>query len=135
MTGTDADGGEIAYDPADPRPAADNPLRLEIEAIKADSMAFGIDFFALEKVSPKAEKTKAAVLSAVRYLSRSAKLLSAFRASGGNLPLKEITENTAADRKTLKRHRQYIVVATLIVTGDYPYLSEYIGIKSAGGAR
>ena len=43
------------------------------------------------------------------------------------LPIKSITENTGIPRKTVERHRRYIIAAAEILSGDYPCLSEYMG--------
>ena len=42
------------------------------------------------------------------------------------LPLNIIQKNTKAPRKLLERHRKYILAAVEIMSGDYPYLANYM---------
>ncbi|GHU99999.1 hypothetical protein FACS1894211_06430 [Clostridia bacterium] len=58
-------------------------------------------------------------------------LLQAFRRKS-TLPLKELCELTGVERKTLERHRQYILTVTLICTDDYPYLQEWLALRKYG---
>ena len=129
------DGEEIEFDPPDERAQSfDNPYKWEIEAIKQEVCAYGIDFMKLAKYSPSAGKTKEACLSAVKYISGQQRLLSEMRRSG-ELPCKIICEATGIHRKTVERHRQYIIVVTVIAAGGYPYLSEWIGLRRESSKR
>jgi RNA polymerase sigma factor len=42
------------------------------------------------------------------------------------LPLLDILDKTSLSRKTLERHRKYIIAIVLVLSGDYHYLREYI---------
>lgn len=42
------------------------------------------------------------------------------------LPLRELAERALLGRKSLERHRKYIIALTLILMGDYQYLAGYI---------
>lgn len=126
------DGEEIEFDPADERVSPfDNPYKWEIEAIEAEALPYGVKFTELDKYSPAAGKTKDACFAAVRYMARQPGLLSEMRRSG-NLPCKKIVEATGIHRKTIERHRQYIIVVTLIAANDYPCLSEWLGLRRKG---
>jgi len=125
------DGAEIEFDLPDPKSVTDNPLRYEIEAIKAESFAYGIDFMRLAEYSPKAEKTKSVCFSVVRFLKSREDVLAEMRKTCA-LPLKKICDGTGADRKTLERHRHYIVVVTLIAANDYPFLAGWLNLRGQG---
>ncbi len=42
------------------------------------------------------------------------------------LPLQNIEQNTKITRKIIERHRKYIIAAIVILSGEYPYLADYI---------
>lgn len=100
-------------------------LRLEIESANQLFSSYGFSFFDLADCSPKARKTKQACAKAVVCILRSPILLHEMRASK-TLPLKAIEKNTQVPRKILERHRKYIIAAAEIITGDYPFLADYM---------
>ena len=46
--------------------------------------------------------------------------------SSKQLPIKIIEQNVKVPRKIIERHRKYIVAAVEILSGEYPYLAEYM---------
>ena len=102
-----------------------NPVKDEIEALSAILSPYGISFFDLPEVSPKAEKTKAACAKAVAVLISDNSLMGKMRSSR-SVPVKEIVEKTGLPRKILERHRKYIIAAAEILNGEYPLLAEYM---------
>lgn len=102
-----------------------NDIRDEIDAINGVFSQYGFSFFDLTSYSPKAQKTKEACAKAVACLLKSPILLSEMRLSK-QLPLKIIEKNTNLPRKILERHRKYIIAATEILSGEYPFLAEYL---------
>lgn len=102
-----------------------NNLKLEIETITQILKHYGFKFTNLTKCSPKAEKTKVGCAKAVAYLLKTPILIKEMR-STKQLCIKIIKKNVGIPRKTLERHRKYIIAATEIMNGDYPYLSEYL---------
>ncbi len=110
-------------------PSNDNhDIKWEIEALTSELAEFGISFFELANVSPKSRKTKRLCFDAVRYIINNDELLKMV-INKYNLPVKEISEGVPLNRKTLERHRKYIMAAVIIVTGDYPEISAYFSIK------
>jgi RNA polymerase sigma factor len=103
----------------------DDSLKLEIEAANQLFASYGFSFFDLAECSPKAEKTKKACAKAAAYIIRNPILLKEMRNSK-LLPLKIIVNSTGVPRKILERHRKYIIAAAEIITGDYPFLAEYM---------
>lgn len=103
----------------------DDTLKNEIMTITDVLLQYGFSFYDLTSCSPKAEKTKLACAKAVRFISENPLLYKEMQTSK-TLPLKEIEKNTKLPRKILERHRKYIIAAVEIITGDYPYLAEYM---------
>ena len=103
----------------------DRSLKEEIEALTAQLKTYGFSFYDLISCSPKAEKTKISCANAIVYMTANPLLCSEMRASK-NLPLKIIEKNAGIPRKILERHRKYIIAGVEIITGDYPYLAEYM---------
>lgn len=103
----------------------DASLKLEIDAVTEVLRAYGFTFMDLADCSPKAKKTKAACASAVKYLLHEPVMIHEMRASR-QLPLKIIEKNAGVPRKILDRHRKYLIAAVEILSGEYPFLSEYL---------
>lgn len=103
----------------------DHNLKLEIEAISEVLHEYGFGFMELTGCSPKAEKTRTACAKAVSYLIHNPLLISEMRESK-LFPLKVTEKNTGVPRKILERHRKYLIAAAEILSGDYPYLSDYL---------
>ncbi len=104
---------------------SDNNLKLEIEAISQVLNEYGFGFMDLTECSPKAEKTRKDCARALSYLVGSPMMISEMRASK-MFPLKMTELNTGVPRKILERHRKYLIAAAEILSGDYPYLSDYL---------
>ncbi len=110
-------------------PSNDNhDIKWEIEALAAELTEFGISFLELADVSPKSRKTKRVCFDAVRYIINDNKLFETV-INKHILPVKEVTEGLSLNRKTLERHRKYIIAAVIIVTRDYPEISAYFNMK------
>lgn len=103
----------------------DNSLKLEIELANDVFSAYGFTFFDLAECSPKAKKTKQSCAKAVVYMLKNPILVSNMKVMK-LLPLKIIEKNVKIPRKVLERHRKYIIAAIEIISGDYPYLAEYM---------
>lgn len=100
-------------------------LKNEIEAMTAVLGAYGFSFMDLSNCSPKAKKTRSACARAVRYLLHEPVMIREMRASR-QLPMKIIEKKAEVPRKILDRHRKYLIAAVEILSGDYPFLSEYL---------
>ena len=42
------------------------------------------------------------------------------------LPIKSLSASSGIPRKTLDRYRKYLIMAVLVLNGDYPFLQEYL---------
>ena len=103
----------------------DHSIKYEIEAIDKIIMQYGFSFMDLTLCSPKSEKTKMLCAKAVVYVLRNPLLLREMRVRK-MLPLKTIAENIEVPRKKLESHRKYIIAAVEILSGEYPYLADYM---------
>jgi len=111
---------------AEPDTKMDNSdLKLEIEEANKVFSAYGFSFFDLSECSPRANKTKKACAKAVSYILDNPVLIRELQSSK-QLPLKIIENNSKVPRKILERHRKYIIAAIEILSGEYPYLAEYM---------
>ena len=103
----------------------DEQQKYEIQAANSTFQEFGFTFFDLVSCSPKSYKTKGACKKAVLYLMENPLLLNQMMQTK-QLPIKLIQKNTALPRKILEHHRKYIIAATILLSGEYPMLAEYI---------
>lgn len=103
----------------------DNSLKLEIELANEIFSSYGFSFFDLVECSPKAKKTKRSCAKAVAYMLKNPILVSNMKVKK-LLPVKVIENNVRIPRKILERHRKYIIAAVEIISGDFPYLADYI---------
>ena len=102
-----------------------NDLKWEIEAANKIFTEYGFSFYDLSECSPHAAKTRKACATAVNYLLSNPLLLNEIR-STKQLPLKIIEKGSHVPRKILERHRKYIIAAIEILSGEYPYLADYL---------
>lgn len=103
----------------------DNSLKFEIEAANQALSKFSFSFFDLTTCSPKAKKTKLACAIIIEYMMNQPELVQALKRTK-QLPLQNIEQNTKITRKIIERHRKYIIAAVVILSGEYPYLADYI---------
>lgn len=122
---TDDSGREIPFDPEDPF-ASFSDASLEMFSLKLELEPFGIDFFDLPKVSPRAAKTRELCRKAARFVSGDGQILERLRKSG-RLPYTELLDGIPAiNKKVLERHRVYIIACSLIYAGNYTILRSYL---------
>ena len=100
-------------------------ISLEIQAANELFSGYGFSFFDLSHYAPQTQKTKSACAKAAVFLLKNPPLLRGIRVSG-YLPLKIIEKNTNVPRKVLERHRKYIIAAVEMLSGEFPYLAEYL---------
>ena len=100
-------------------------IKDEIEAATGLLLPYGFSFFDLIKCSPTAIKTKKACAIAVKTMLSSEYLFTKMKRSKA-LPMKELSTESKVTLKTLERYRRYIIAVTLILSDDYPQLSEYM---------
>ncbi len=105
--------------------AYDDPVKLEIEALTADLKKYGFGFMDIVKCSPKHKRTKHACALAAKCIIESADIQTQLKQTK-HLPIQRVEIITNVSRKTIERHRNYIVCLAEILLGEYAYLSEYV---------
>jgi len=106
-------------------------IKDEIEAANAEFKKFGFSFYDLSKSSPKFSKNKSACKQAVNYILENEEIKQEIYRTK-QLPIKIIQKNTDLPRKLLEHHRKYIIAAIEILSGEYPYLAEYVSFIRKG---
>ena len=102
-----------------------NALKMEIHLTNEIFEEYGFSFMDLTEYSPKAGKTKKSCSKAIVFMIKNPILVSEMKIKK-QLPLNLIEKSTKIPRKLLERHRKYIIAAVEIMTGDFPYLSDYM---------
>ena len=105
--------------------AAETGIKEEITAANEMLMKYGFRFFDLTDCSPQQEKTKQECAKAVRYVLAQAELRKELEKTR-KLPIRAVAAGSGVSKKILDRYRKYIIMAILILDGEYPRLSEYL---------
>ncbi len=129
--GEDADDGRTLGDTlAQEGDFAEESARLdatkaEIAELSAVMEGFGVSFTDAADNAPKQERTLAACAKAIAYAATDKALLDILLETK-KLPLAQLTDGAGVDRKTLERHRKYILVMLLIQTNGYEIIRGHI---------
>jgi len=107
-------------------------IKFEIEALSSELSVYGISYMDLAKVTPKSKKTKAACFSAIKFLTDSSILVNEVKLKK-LLPIQAILNRVDINRKTIERHRKYILAAVIILSGEYDNIAGYFS-EIRGGA-
>ena len=92
--------------------------RQEIQELSAVMADFGVTFSDVADNSPRQGRTLEACAAAVRYSVENPELLEELLVTK-KLPLAKLVAGSGAERKTLERHRKYILAMLLIQTNGY----------------
>lgn len=99
--------------------------REEIERYRLELARYGLDFRQLLRGAPRHRDAREGALRVAHLIARTPEF-ALFLRERGNLPLRSLEGATGVPRKTLERHRRYIVAVALALLGDYPYLQGYL---------
>ena len=97
----------------------------EIAELAAVLRQFGVSFADIADHSPKQERTMATCLAAVRYAMENRQLLDELLRTK-KLPLGELVSGAGCDRKTLERHRKYVLAMLVIQTNGYEIIRGHL---------
>ncbi|MFB7138317.1 RNA polymerase sigma-I factor [Gottfriedia sp. NPDC056225] len=86
---------------------------------------FGITLETLVEVSPKHEDTREHIFSVVDIIASDEEML-AFLYKKKKLPMNKLETKVNISRKTLDKHRKYIIAMCIISVNDYIYLQNYL---------
>lgn len=105
--------------------AARDATRQEIEELSAVMRSFGIDFSDVADNAPKQERTLSACAKAVRFAADAPHLLDELLRTK-KLPMASLVAGSGVERKTLERHRKYILAMLLIQTNGYEIIRGHL---------
>lgn len=97
----------------------------EIEELSAKLKEFGVSLSDVADNCPRQKKTLDACRSALEYAKKDKKVFDDFLRTK-RLPLARISKGCSVERKTLERHRKYLVALFLIQTNGYEILRGHI---------
>ena len=104
---------------------SDRSLPEEIQAVNEELTLYGFRFFDLTECSPRQARSKSECAKAIRYLLAHPMLMQELRRSK-KLPISPLAKGSGVSRKTLDRYRKYLIMAAVVLDGDYPALSAYL---------
>ncbi|MGB9867303.1 MAG: RNA polymerase sigma-I factor [Bacillota bacterium] len=99
--------------------------REEIEQFKTELSRFGISLEDLVKESPKHKDARERAKQIARYLAADNEAWACLM-DRGQVPLSRLEQTSGLHRKTIERHRKYIIAIALIYRGEYFYLRDYL---------
>lgn len=105
--------------------------RLEIEALSKELAGYGLTFADLPAQTPKHADARETALRIAATLVSDGVLWEDCRRRK-LLPVAALCEKQMVSRKTVERHRKYIIAVALILGGDYPLLRQFVGVKRSG---
>lgn len=111
----------------------ENERRQQIEEYQSVLREFGISFEDLVTNCPKHRDARERVMQVARDLA-SHEELAHYLLTRRELPLKRLGAKAWISRKTLERHRKYIIAVSLILLHDWPLLKAYVAGPEREGA-
>jgi RNA polymerase sigma factor len=108
-------------------------LKDEIIEVNERLRKYGFSFSDLKDCSPKAGKTKRECARAITYVIDNEEALKTVIIDG-RIPIKEIEKKARINKKLLDRYRRYIIMAVVILSGEYPLLADYLQYVRKEGA-
>lgn len=99
--------------------------RKEINELSETMEKFGINFSDVAENSPKQERTMKSCAAAIRFSGENPEILEELLRTG-KLPLSKIVSGSGIERKTLERHRKYILAMLLIQTNGYEIIRGHL---------
>lgn len=97
----------------------------EILELSKQMKEFGVSLTDVADSSPKQERTLEACKKVVAYAKDNEEIMEEFLRIK-RLPLKKLTEETKVARKTIERHRKYIVALMLIYSNGYEIIRGHL---------
>lgn len=99
--------------------------RQEIEELAVVLSRFGITFDDVADNCPRQERTQQTCAKAIHYARENPHLLEELLRSR-RLPMNALVHGSGAERKTLERHRKYILAMLLILTNGYEIIRGHL---------
>ena len=99
--------------------------RQEIQELAGVMAQFNVSFSDVSDNCPKQERTLSACAAAIRYAGEKKELLDELLRTG-KLPMAQLVSGSGAERKTLERHRKYILAMLLVQTNGYEIIRGHL---------
>jgi RNA polymerase sigma factor len=99
-------------------------LKNEIALFRSALQDYGIPFSALVKESPKHEDTRRQLVSLTFQLYNNPEIREEIKRTG-KLPLKQLEDKVKVSRKTLERHRRYLMAGFILLDSDLDTMKDY----------
>lgn len=125
---TDTEMGELIVDDEDAhdeRIISRDATRQEIEELSYQMKEFGVSLTDVAENCPKQKRNKEVCLQAMQYARDNKEILDEFLRTK-RLPLSKLCEGSRTARKTLERHRKYLVALLLICTNGYEIIRGHL---------
>ena len=107
--------------------------REEIEELSRQMAKFGVTLTDVAENCPRQQRTLEACRKVLRCAKETPGLLDELLHSG-RLPVARLTAGSGVERKTIERHRKYLVALLLIYTNGYELIRDHIKRVLKGGA-
>lgn len=108
--------------------------RQEIDELSAQMTEFGVSMSDVADNSPRQRRTLEICQKAVRYARNNPQILDDFLKTK-RVPLAKLAEGANVERKSLERHRRYLVAVLLICTNGYEIMRGHIMQVLKGGEQ
>ena len=110
--------------------------RSEIVRFGAELASFGLTFLDVSKNCPKQGRTLEACQRVLGFARRNPELLERL-VETGKLPVSELARGSGVERKTIERHRRYLVAVLLAFTNGFEIIRGHLRkiVPSGGDAR
>ncbi len=99
--------------------------RSEIMELTAQLQEYGLSLSDITENSPKQERTLESCQLALAHARAFPRLIEEFKRTK-RLPLKELSEGSGVERKTLERHRKYLMALLLIYSNGYEIIRGHL---------
>lgn len=99
--------------------------REEIEELTNQLTDFGVSLTDVAENSPKQKRTLDACRDALSYAKKDSKIMATFLRTK-RLPLSKIARGSKVEKKTLERHRKYLVALLLIYSNGYEIIRGHL---------
>lgn len=106
--------------------------RAEIAELSAQMLDFGVSMHDVADNSPQQERTLVTCQKAIAYARSHPDILADFLRTK-RVPLGKLAKGAGVERKSLERHRRYLVAVLLICTNGYEILRGHIMQVLRGG--
>ncbi len=106
-------------------------IKEEIEEVNERLKAYGFSFYDIADCSPVASKTKKMCGKVIAQILDNREMTEAIERSG-RLSALRLHKELGVSVKLLDRYRRYIVMAVIILNGEYPLLADYLQYVKKG---